>query len=308
MKRLYKLNDIYKRIIIHGKDMAKNKHNKIKNVGVLFELLTRQITSDTINGKENSPAINIVKKFFKTTTNLSKELNIYKALQEQKYKKESKADKFIDVVVNEHVKLNKTNLKREKYNLIKEIKANYNLEDFFKSRVSNYRLNASIYTILESKKHSNTLNPKTLMECRYFLIGHITEGQKHNNKSNEILIKEYSKQDKDLRLLSYKILLEKFNDKYGKLSSNQRNLLKEYINNISNTSTLKKYISEEVSKINSNLNILTKKVKDNVVKIKLQEVQQQLNIIPKSRKLKDTHLVSLLRSYNLLKELKNVVK
>ena len=124
--------------------MANIKHNKIKNIGVLFELLTRQITSDTINGVENSPAISIVKEFFNKNTYLSRELDLYKAVQKQKYKKESKADKFIDVVVNEHVKLNKTNLKREKYNLIKEIKAHYNLEDFFKSRVSNYRLNASI--------------------------------------------------------------------------------------------------------------------------------------------------------------------
>ena len=289
-------------------NMAKKKHNKIKNVGVLFELLTRQITSDTINGRENSPAIKIVKEFFKSNTNLSKELNLYKALQEQKYKKESKADKFIDIVVTEHGKISKPTLKHEKYNLIREIKSHYNLDDFFKSRVSNYRLNASIYTILESYKHVNTLNPKTLMQCRYYLIEHITDGKASKGKRKEAIIKEYSKQDKDLRLLSYKILLEKFNDKYGTLSLGQRNLLKEYINNISNTSTLKKYISEEVSKVNKTLKLLTRKVKDNVVKIKLQEVQQQLKTIPKDTKVRDKHLVSLLRSYNLIKELRNVTK
>ena len=288
--------------------MASNKHNKIKNIGVLFELLTRQITSDTINGRDNSPAIQIVKEFFKVNTNLSKELNLYKALQEQKYKKETKADKFIDVVVTEHTKISKPKLKREKYNLIKEIKSHYNLDDFFKSRVSNYRLNASIYTLLESQNNIKALNPKTLIKCRYFLLEHITDGNTSKVKRGETLIKEYSKQDKDLRLLSYKILLEKFNSKYGKLSLGQRNLLKAYINNISNTSTLKKHISEEVTKINKVLKALTKKVKDNVVKIKLQEVQQQLSIIPKDRVVKDTHLVSLLRSYNLVSELKNVTK
>jgi len=288
--------------------MAKTKHNKIKNVGVLFELLTRQITSDTISGKDKSPAINIVKEFFKNTTNLSKELNLYKALQEQKYKKESKAEKFIDIVVLEHNKINKSKLKREKYSLVKEIKQHYNLEDFFKSRVSNYKLNASIYTLLESGKHKQTLNPKTLMECRYFLLEHIVDTRSKQNKLSTSVLQEYKKQDKDLRLLSYKILLEKFNDKYGKLSIKQRNLLKEYINNISNTSTLKKYITEEVKVVNKVLKRLTSKVKDNVVKIKLQEVQQQLNIIPKDNRVRDKHLVSLLRSYNLIKELKNVVK
>ena len=308
MTSLWRLVDIYKRIIIHGKTMANKKHNKIKNIGVLFELLTRQITADTINGRDNSPAIQIVKEFFKSGTNLSKELNLYKALQEQKYKKETKADKFIDLVINEHAKISKSVLKREKYNLVKEVKTHYNLDDFFKSRVSNYRLNASIYTILESQKNSTVLNPKTLVKCRYFLLEHITDGNAVKDKQRDTLIQEYSKQDKDLRLISYKILLEKFNDKYGKLTLKQRNLLKEYINNISNTSTLKKYISEEVSIVNKAIGLLTKKVKDKVIKIKLKEVQQQLNTIPKSRKVKDTHLVSLLRSYELVKELKNVVK
>ena len=288
--------------------MANKKHNKIKNVGVLFELLTRQITSDTINGKENSPAISIVKQFFKNSTNLSKELNLYKALQEQKYKKDSKAEKFVDIVVLEHGKINKTKLKREKYSLVKEIKKHYNLDDFFKSRVSNYKLNASIYTILESATHKISLNPKALMRCRYYLLEHITDSQNKNSKISPTIIKEYKKQDKDLRLLSYKILLEKFNDKYGKLSARQRNLLKEYINNISNTSTLKKYITEEVGIVNKILKKLTSKVKDNVVKIKLQEVQQQLSTIPKDTRVRDKHLVSLLRSYNLVKELKSVTK
>ena len=98
--------------------MANIKHNKIKNVGVLFELLTRQITSDTINGADNSPAISIVKEFFNKNTYLSKELNLYKALREQKYKSQSNADRFIDLVIQEHAKISSSKVSREKYNLI----------------------------------------------------------------------------------------------------------------------------------------------------------------------------------------------
>ena len=203
--------------------------------------------------------------------------------------------------------MNRLTLRREKYNLIKEIKNKYNLEDFVKSHVSEYKLNASIYNVMESTT-SKYQNPATLMSCKTYLIEHIIDIPATKNKQSLNVIKEYSRQDKDLRLLSYKILLEKFNSKYGKLSSKQKNLLKEYINNISNTSTLKKYISEEVTTVNKAINLLTKKVKDTVVKIKLQEVNQQLGLIIKEKKIKDTHLISLLRSYDLVRELKNVTK
>ena len=63
--------------------------------------------------------------------------------------------------------------------------------------------------------------------------------------------KEYEKQDKDMRLLSYKILVEKFNKKYGNLTTPQRNLLKHFINNISNTNSLREYIESEVTKLKS---------------------------------------------------------
>ena len=288
--------------------MANIKHNKIKNVGVLFELLTRQITNDTINGIDNSPAIRIIKEFFNKNTYLLKEYNLYKALQHQKYKKESRADRFIDVVIKEHAKLPSVKIKREKYSLIREIKKTYNLDDFFKSHVSNYKLNASIYNILEAKNINTIQNPTVSMKSRLFITEHILESGGGATTAENTVIKEYSKQDKDLRLLSYKILLEKFNSKYGELTLKQKSLLKEYINNISNTSTLKKYIVTEIATVNRALTILTKKVKDSVVKIKLEEVKQQLNLITKDSKVKDKHLVSLLRSYNLIAELKRVVK
>ena len=288
--------------------MANIKHNKIKNVGVLFELLTRQITSDTINGVDTPAALSIVKEFFNKTSYLTKELNLYKALQQQKYKKESRAEKFIDLVILEHSKLSPNKLKREKYNLIREIKRSYNLEDFFKAHVPSYRLNASIYNILEAKNKKSVQNPAISMKSRFYLTEHILDNNDSARKAGSVVIKEYSKQDKDLRLLSYKILLEKFNSKYGKLNAKQRNLLKEYINNISNSSTLKKYIVSEIVIVNKALNLLAKRVKDSVVKIKLQEVCQQLDLIKEDNKVRDKHLVSLLRSYNLIKELKDVVK
>lgn len=286
--------------------MKSIKHSKTKNIGVLFELLTRQITSDTLSNKE-SAAIKIIKEYFKKDTAVSRELELYRALQTQKYTSDSKADKFIDLVLIEHSKLNRKKLKQEKYNIVREIKKNYNLEDFFKSRVSNYRINATIYKLLEMHNNASIINPSLIMKHRNSIVEHVT-GVNTATSKKDTLISEYSKQEKDLRLLSYKILLEKFNDKYGKLNNKQKSLLKEYIHNISNTSSLKKYLVKEVTTITKALNILNKRVKDDVVKVKLKEVVQQLGRVVNESHIKDEHIISILRSYDLVKELKNVVK
>lgn len=281
------------------------KHNKIKNVGVLFELLTRQITSDTINGVEKSPAIDIVKEHFSKNSYLTKELNLFKALQNQKYKTETQADRFVEVVVKEHAKLSKSKLNNARYSIIRDIKSNYNIEDFFKSRVSNYKLNASIYNLLEGSKKVN--KPALAMKSRTTIVEHITSSAPVKSSEQKI-IKEFSTLDKDIRILAYKILLEKFNSKYGKLSTEQRSLLKEYINNISNSSKLKQYMTEEINLIKKSILKCEKKVTDSIVKIKLAEVRTQLTNVIDDTVIRDKHLVSILRAYDLVKELNNVTK
>jgi hypothetical protein len=277
------------------------KHSKYKNTGILFELLVRQVTSDTVNGKENSPAISIIREFFKKNTTLKKELGLYQTLLNEKFNTETKAERFIDAVLKERKKLSNTILRKQKYNLIKEIKNNYNVEDFFRTKVSNYSDNASIYCLFEGASPSNQIR------FRYSLVESIT-----NSKSKKTRIDEtydlYKKQDKDVRILSYKILLEKFNEKYGTLGKKQKTLLKEYIENISNTQKLKEYIYNEINSTTSKLDAASKFVKDNVVKIKLNEVSTQLKNIKGEKSIKDSHFISVLRTYDLIKELANVIK
>ncbi len=282
----------------------KLKHSKFKNTGVLFELLVRQITSDTLNGVKKSPAIKILETYFNSKTNIRKEIQMYHTLQNQKFNTEDKANRFIDAVIREYAKINRTALRKEKYNLIKEIKQNYNLEAFFKTKISNYKMNASIAKTLDK----DYVNPADKVRSRYTIIESITGKSSEVGKQKATVLKEFSQGDKDLRVLSYNILLEKFNSKYGKLSISQKRLLKEYINNVSNTERLKKYADSEVIKLANNLSKCETKVNDKIVKIKIAEVKTQLLKIQGEKKLKDLHLVSLLRSYDLIKELKNVSK
>ena len=277
------------------------KHSKYKNTGILFELLVRQVTSDTVNGIENSPAINIIKEFFKKNTTLKRELGLYQTLLKEKFKTESRADKFIDAVLKERKKLSNSTLRKQKYNLIKEIKKNYNIEEFFKSKVSNYSNNASIYCLFEGASPSNQVR------FRYSLVEAITNSKKEKSRVDETY-DIYKKQDKDVRMLSYKILLEKFNEKYGELGRKQKSLLKEYIENISNTQKLKEYIHTEINTTTKKLDKASKFVKNKVVRIKLKEVSNQLKNIKGEKSIKDSHFISVLRTYDLIKEVANVIK
>ena len=276
------------------------KHSKYKNTGILFELLVRQVTNDTLQGVDKSPAVEVLREFFKKSTSLKKELGFYQALQNQKFKTESKANAFIDAILKEHQKLSKSVIKKQKYNLIKEIKNRYDIETFFSQRINNYTANASIFMLMEGS------TPSKLIKFRYNIVESIIGKKKSRlNESHSL----YQEQDKDIRLLSYKILIEKFNEKWGdNLGAKQRTLLKEYINNISNTPKLKDYLSSEISKTTKTLNKLSTKIVDPIVKIKLQEVSTQIKNIDLENNVKDKYIISLMRTYDLIKEVKNVIK
>ena len=286
--------------------MAKSiKHSKLKNTGVLFELLVRQITSDTLNGMNVSPALKIVKEYFGKSTVLKKELNLYNSLINEKFANILKAEKFLDVVLNERQKISNLILKRKKYNLIKEINNNYDLESFFKTKISNYKLNASIYKLFETQKNDKINNPKIIMECKDTVIDHISTTSPKTIQ--ERVLKEYSKQDKGIRLLSYKLLLEKFNEKYGtSLDSQQRNLLRKYINE--DSGVVVNYINKEANTERKKIVKAANNIGDKVTSIKLKEVANQLKKIEKSKRLNEKHLTTLMNTYELVKECKRVNK
>ena len=176
--------------------MKKIKHSKFKNTGFLFELLTRQITLEILNGSEEK-AKKIIKEFYGNGTEMSKELRLF------------------NLLINE-------------------------------------------------------------------------------------------KQEKDLRLLTYKILLETFNKKYTNLNDSQKGLLREYINNITNTSKFGDYFSKQLVSTITELHSLHKNMKDKITKIKLKET---INVLKKQKigkKINDTQVSALMMSYELIKEIKNV--
>jgi hypothetical protein len=279
------------------------KHNKFRNTGVLFELLVRQIASDTL-ANTDSKAVKIVKKFF-TNSELAKEHKLYHTVLTAPRLSEGKAESLINAIVDQAKKLKKEELLKEKYNLIKEIKKHYNLESFFKSKVNNYKTLAAAYTLFEAAMENKFIEPKQIVINKLTIMEHITKKQLiENNDSDEL--KSFNKEDKNIRILAYRMLIEKFNSKYSDLSDRQKLVIKEFINNISNPEHLKEFINENLNKVKKELTDLVKQVNDRTIEIKLNEVITLIKPISTKSSVKDEHLVTLLQYQQLAEEIKKV--
>ena len=285
----------------------KLKHSKIKNTSILFELLTRQITADVLAGK-STKSVKIVKQYFNENTELGKELQLYRILSEKHYESTDRAKHLVETVIKSRQRLNNLSIRREKYNLIKEIKENYNVTDFFNGRIPNYRILASIYNLFQAESSSTIFDPEAVVNSKFTVLEHITSKSINVNDVKNKVLKEYTKKDKDLRLLAYEILVDKFNKKYKTLDESQKNLLKNYNNNVSNTNSMREFIDNEVINIKKILKIHLPKVEDDITKIKLTEAVNQIQNLTKGKVVRDKQVLTLMRYYELIKEIKNVHK
>ena len=277
------------------------KHSKYKNTGILFELLVRQITADTLSGK-NSKAANILKKYF-VKTELGKEYKLYETLTKHKNISEGKADIILSTIIETSKSMNRGTLKRQKYNLIKEISNHYNLEEFFKTQLPTYRAHAALYTLLEIYNSETLSNPDQIIDNKVAILEYMTSAPVETKKVKEDLIEEFQSYDKDLRILTYRVLLEKFNDKYGSLNDDQKEILKEFINSVDNTPKLKEYYNNKVTYLKEELTKVSSKIDDQAVKIKIAEVINILSPLSKTSNVIDENLINLLQYCELLEEL-----
>ena len=277
----------------------KIKHSKYKNTGILFELLVRQITADTLKG-DDSPAIDVLKSYF-VKTELGREYKLYESVIKSKVLNESRANVLISTILENSKKFNRTILKKQKYNLINEIKKHYNLESFFGTKVKNYKEIASVYTLIESYNTTELTDIKQINQNKVTLLEFLTKQE--TTKPTDELMNEFSGYDKDLRQLTYRVLLEKFNDKYDSLSIEQKEILKEFIYSVDSTPSLREFYNTKVNNLKEILNKESNNIKDPATKIKITEVAKLLSEIDKNTKVDSDNLVDLLQYYELVKEI-----
>ena len=289
--------------------MKKIKHSKFKNTGILFELLVRQITFEVLNGDNNENAQKILKEFYSNKTELGKELRLYQMLSEEKYKSEGRAEKFIDTILEARKRLNVKKLTKEKYNLVKKIQESFDINQFLSSPITNYKVMASIYKIFESQNKEN-YDIKDVFNSKYTIVENLIGGELENKAQlvEDKTISEFKTQNKEERFLTYKVLLQSFNKKHQKLNESQKSLLKNFINNVSNTSKFKEYYTQQLKEVITQLVKQHKEVKDKVTKIKLKETINVLRKTKIGRVVSDNQVSAMMIAYELISEIKNVRK
>lgn len=283
----------------------KVKHSKFRNTGLIFELLVKQVAADILNNKD-SAAVKIMKKHFAANTALAKEYRLYEFIIKNVNISQSRAEAIVSTITEVSRKLNQKSLKVQKYELISDIKENYNVEEFFGMQVRDYKPLAALYCLLEAQNNSELVHPQVLIDNKTTILEHLTSAPQSEEDVKDTLIEEYSKYDKDLKLLTFKILLEKFNDKYKDLLPEQKNILKEFITSVNSQSRLRTLVNEEMQKIASDVKALAVNIKNHVVKIKIDEVVKMIKPISNKEKITDNHLVNLMQYYDLVNELKTL--
>jgi hypothetical protein len=288
---------------------ANVKHNKIRNTGILFELLVRKITSDALENRSSDIAVKLMKEYFNSKTELGKELILYRSFFNVNQLSETKAFELINVIVEQRKKLNETVLNTQKYKLIREIKNNYDLKEFLNARIPSYKVYASVYKVFDGviNEIQDFNEIEGMVEAKFTIVEHLSGKITNKEIKNDTALFETVKgQEEDLRLLSYKILMEKFNQKYQGLNDRQKNLLREYINNVSNSTTLRKCAVEECNKLIAEIKSKLNRVQDKIVSIKLTEVVTQLEKIKTTQVIKENHMTALLIALEITKTLDNL--
>ena len=279
----------------------KIKHSKYKNSGILFELLVRQITSDTLEGKD-SPIKEILKKYF-VKTELGKEYKLYETLLNKTSITEARADLIITTLIESSKHLNRRIIKQQKYNLISELQKHYNLNEFFNHKLPHYKVHAAFFTLLEIYNSPKATNPEYIIDNKMTILEHLTAAKIKEEEVRDNILNEFKKEDKDIRSLTYRILLEKFNGKYDELNDSQKEILKELLYSIDNKPRLKEFYLSKTSQLKKELQTLNKNVTDKVTKIKVNEIISLITPLSKNPKITDNHLVNLLQYCDLVKEL-----
>ncbi len=288
--------------------MEKIKHAKIRNTGIIFELLSRKLTIDILNNKDTTIIENILHKYFNRKTLLNKEYFLYKAIIDSRFNSERQATEFLNEVIIAHKKLDKKILQAAKYKLYGEIKNTFVVEEFFKPKIKNYKLFASIYKILKAKSLNEEVSPIDIVDGKFTIINHLLGRDIDESKVviEDVDIIEYKKLNKNVRMLSYKKYVDRFNEKYASLLPEQKMLLKEYINNSANVNSIKQYLDKEIPKIESDLKKLNMKITDKVTRIKINEVINQVSVLKNLNSYDTDKILAILNLYELIHEIKEL--
>ena len=246
------------------------KHNKKRNVGIVYEMLMNYITESVIDNRHNDAkkAIKIVERRYNKNTELYKEFRLLSALANSTVSGTHIAAGILAESKNAARNFDQNKLMKEKSLLIKDI--NYQLEKnkFYNSRIHNYKIYATIQTLINEWSDGDRSNLSKVINYEKLIVEHLLESK--NTKKVEF--------DERSDALVLKIMTENINKKYvNTLTKEQKDILKNYALYCNDAESLKTYLANVKQKTLNEVDEFSKKTKNIVLLSKVDAVYQKIN-------------------------------
>lgn len=259
--------------------LEKIKHNKIKNTGLIYQILVRKMIQQATNGKKPT-AYNIFNNFFSKDKALGKQLAIYNLLTNTKYENKDMASSLFEEALDLRMKIDDIRLDKQKYYCIKQIKKHYRIKPLFQTKVDNYKVYASIYKVFESLRYSE-YNPLTIVQSRHHVLDFMLRPLQEQSQVDSQDMKLFREQDYDVKEAALTLYVQKFNQKFAVLNESQKQLLKKYTYTMTDNTQLDGYMNKEIDRLHQMFkdddNEKVQQIFENVDKIKsINNIQDKL--------------------------------
>ena len=213
----------------------KAKHNKKRNTAFIYEALIREISSAILGSdlEKKSKILEIFKKHFSDGSVLARELSCYKVLSETNGVGKDTAEKLVTRAIEQYNSLKGKEIFKEQSRLIGNINKHIS-PSVFSNFVPNYKTYATIAQIFNK---NTPIKNKVLMEQDI-----ITEMSSPAGTPPASL--------KGIDSLVVRTFTDNFNNKFGHLLPEQKNLLGKYILSFDASETdFRVYLSEELTRL-----------------------------------------------------------
>ncbi len=277
----------------------KIKHNKKRNVGIIYELLVKHMSKFLIEQKitDVNKIKKIIEKNFNYNTELFKEYKAYKALLQKDINSESHAVKILSEAKHIISNIDSNNLHRQKSKLIKDINYAFG-KTFYYENLKNYKELATIQTVINEWKKGLSSNTDHAINLEKIII----ENMLLKNEKTNLSVNESIENGKTNRLVM-EIMTKKINEKYKGFSIKQKDIIKKYaIYANDDKETLTKFLKESKTQALSSLNTFKINNDNDFLKEKISKVETNVHNLDENI-INDENIIKFLTITKLVDEL-----
>jgi len=212
------------------------KHNKKRNTAFLFEVMVREVSEQILeeNKSRREHLLELIKKYFGKDSILAEELQLYRDIYEDNSVTTNTLQNIVLESKRKFDKINKKNVFNKQTKLISEI--NKIDKNIFNNFIKNYKVLASInqYFLEES------LGSKEMVSLKEQIVEFVID---EPEQSNGVL--------EEVDSIVYRTFIDKFNNEYAELLSEQKELLQLYVLSSSKDGKLSFacYLNEEIARL-----------------------------------------------------------